>query len=151
MITYEYLKANDYLDSKKAKRDIEDINRLWLQLTSQSAVIDRGKVMLVAMLSHLLVARDEKGRIQGMATLGSGMPTLHGTIGFIEDVVVDESLRGRGVGEEVMTRLIQLGRDTDFHCIKLTSKPSRIAANKLYQKLGFQPQFNDTNHYLLKL
>lgn len=105
----------------------------------------------MASSSNVLVARDEHGRIQAMATLCVMPPTFHGTFGFIEDVIVDESLRGQHVGETLITRFIVLAIELDVHYLKLTSKPSRVAANALYQKLGFQLQSDDTNHYTLSL
>ena len=64
---------------------------------------------------------------------------------WIEDVVVDETVRGRGVGEglsqEAVRRAVELGART----VELTSRPSREAANRLYQRLGFA--LRDSNVY----
>ena len=151
MITYEYVNPNDYIvRADKSKHDPEDLTRLWAQMSLTPRTIDLGTIMTVAILSHLFVVRDGQDRIQAMATLCVA-PTLHGTIGFIEDVVVDESLRGQHVGEGLMRRLIRLAKNSEVSRIELTSKPKRVAANRLYQKLGFQLRPNDTNHYTLPL
>lgn len=68
-----------------------------------------------------------------------------GVRGIIEDVVVDEAYRGQGIAEaltcEALSRSEAVGRRT----VDLTSRPSRGAANRLYQKLGFQKR--DSNVY----
>jgi N-acetylglutamate synthase-like GNAT family acetyltransferase len=154
VITYEYLNPDDYRSptgiTPKSGRDIQNINRLWNQLSTRPRTIDAETVTLVVMLAHVLVARDEDDRTQAMATLGV-LPTLHGTIGLVEDVVVDESLRGHHVGEGLMTRIIELAKNSEVNQLELSSKPARVAANRLYQKLGFQLRPDDTNHYTLPL
>lgn len=58
----------------------------------------------------------------------------------IEDVVVDERYRGRGLGRELMEKVIVALREKHVGGIELTSRPSRIAANALYKSLGFTPR-----------
>ncbi|MDP3947255.1 MAG: GNAT family N-acetyltransferase [bacterium] len=67
----------------------------------------------------------------------------------IEDVVVDQTERGKGYGEEITLDLIRWARENGVEVIELTSGSHRIPANKLYQKVGFT--LHPTNHYLLKL
>ncbi|KAI7882708.1 acyl-CoA N-acyltransferase [Lichtheimia hyalospora FSU 10163] len=73
-------------------------------------------------------------------------PCASGTRVHIEDVVVDSSCRGQGVGTQLLTDAIRRAKD-EFHArtIDLTSRPERTSANRLYQRLGFQPR--DTNVY----
>ena len=99
-----------------------------------------------AQANTVLLARDlrDQGRIVGMLTLVVfRIPT--GVRAWIEDVVVDEDARGRGVGEalnlEAIRRALELGART----VELTSRPSREAANRLYQRLGFVRR--DSNLY----
>ena len=94
----------------------------------------------------MLIARDlrDNGRIVGMLTLVvCRIPT--GVRAWIEDVVVDETMRERGVGEalsrEAVSSAVRLGART----VELTSRPSREAANRLYQRLGFT--LRDSNVY----
>ncbi len=133
--------------------DREEINRLWTQLSDAPRDITNPTIVVVVKFSRLLVARHhEDGRIVGMATLCI-VPTLHGTIGFVEDVVVDSCMRGEHIGEGLLIRLIEYARDSaEVNQLELTSKPERTAANALYQKLGFeQYEPAPTNHYRLTL
>jgi len=56
---------------------------------------------------------------------------------WIEDVVVDESARGRGVGEALTREAIRHASERGARTVDLTSRPSRAAANRLYQRVGF--------------
>jgi ribosomal protein S18 acetylase RimI-like enzyme len=64
---------------------------------------------------------------------------------WIEDVVVDDAARGRGVGEALNRHALDRARQAGATTVDLTSRPSRQAANRLYQRLGFQAR--DTNVY----
>jgi ribosomal protein S18 acetylase RimI-like enzyme len=64
---------------------------------------------------------------------------------WIEDVVIDESQRGKGYGRELMLYAIKFAESIGAEAIELTSRPSRISANHLYQKLGFV--IRETNLY----
>jgi len=95
----------------------------------------------------LLVARSG-GRIAGslIVTLYR-IPT--GTQARIDDVVVDDAVRGQGIGEALSRRAIELARGAGAKQISLTSRPSRAAANRLYVRLGFEQV--ETNVYRLPL
>jgi ribosomal protein S18 acetylase RimI-like enzyme len=99
--------------------------------------------------SILLVARDpESDEIVGSLTLVVfAIPT--GMRAWIEDVVTDESARGRGVGEALNREALARARGAGAHTVDPTSRPSREAANRLYQRLGFAPR--DTNVYRFEL
>ena len=91
----------------------------------------------------LLVARID-GRIVGTLTLVTfRIPTA--VRSWIEDVVVDDSARGAGVGEALNLFALELARSKGAKTVDLTSRPSREAANRLYQRLGFLPR--ETNVY----
>lgn len=95
----------------------------------------------------LLVARVE-GEIVGMLTLVTfRIPT--GVRAWVEDVVVDEGARGHGAGEALNRFALDLARRRGAKTVDLTSRRSREAANRLYQRLGFQPR--DTNVYRYSL
>ena len=72
-----------------------------------------------------------------------------GTKGWIEDVVVDNHFRGKGYGKHLVETLIDKAQKENVALLLLTSRPSRVAANKLYVSLGFLPK--ETNIYQLKL
>lgn len=123
-------------------------SRLVPQL-SRSAVVptrDFIREIVEAQASTVLIARDlrDNGRIVGMLTLiVFRIPT--GVRAWIEDVVVDKTMRGHGVGEalsrEAVRRAVEMGART----VELTSRPSREGANRLYQRLGFARR--DSNVY----
>jgi ribosomal protein S18 acetylase RimI-like enzyme len=68
---------------------------------------------------------------------------------WIEDVVVDESARGLGVGAALTNAATDEAQRRGVRSVDLTSRPSREAANALYQKLGFVVR--DTNVYRCSL
>jgi ribosomal protein S18 acetylase RimI-like enzyme len=94
--------------------------------------------------SRLLVANDPVAGIVGTLTLAL-FATPTGVRGLIEDVVVDASARGRGVGEALTRAALDLARTAGARTIDLTSRPSREAANRLYQRVGFV--LRETNAY----
>jgi ribosomal protein S18 acetylase RimI-like enzyme len=105
-----------------------------------------------AMLAHQaitqLVARDDAGTIVGVATLAI-FPIPTGSRAWIEDVIVDEASAGQGVGAQLTTAMLEHARAAGCVSVDLTSRPSREAANHLYEKLGFQPR--ETNVYRFEL
>lgn len=100
--------------------------------------------------SVLLVARDERDddRIVGSLTLAMfRIPT--GYRAWIEDVVVDDAVRGRGIGDKLNRIALDHARDAGATTVDLTSRPSREAANRLYKRIGFEQR--ETNVYRYKL
>jgi ribosomal protein S18 acetylase RimI-like enzyme len=98
--------------------------------------------------STLMVARNNSGEIIGALTLiVYRVPT--GIRSIIEDVVVDFSARGLGIGEALMKYAIEVAREKGAANISLTSNPAREAANRLYLKIGFNKR--ETNAYQMKL
>ncbi|WP_420847168.1 GNAT family N-acetyltransferase [Nonomuraea basaltis] len=84
----------------------------------------------------VLVARME-GQIVGTLTLVV-LPLPAGIRARIEDVVVDEAARGRGVAAALTEHALELARKSGARTVDLTSRPSRQAANRLYERVGFQ-------------
>ena len=100
--------------------------------------------------STLLIARypDEKSEIAGILSLTIyRVPT--GGRSIVEDVIVDENMRRRGIAEALMLRAIDLAREGGADVMTLSSNHTREAANKLYQSMGFQKR--ETNAYFYKL
>jgi GNAT superfamily N-acetyltransferase len=94
--------------------------------------------------THFFIAELDDGQIAGMLTICiNEIPS--GTKLWIEDVVVDKSLRGKGFGKDLMLFAIDYARSKGVSSIELTSRPARIEANKLYLKLGFA--LRETNVY----
>ena len=97
--------------------------------------------------AFLFVAKDGE-RIAGCATLCPFVsPT--GRKASIEDVVVNTEYRGRGIGRKLVEAAIEKAKEFSPVTIQLTSRPSRVAANRLYQSMGFTQK--DTNFYYLKI
>jgi len=120
--------------------------RLTPQLSRSSPVPGGAELaeMVRSPATVLLLARDgKKGIVGAMALVVFRIPT--GLRAWVEDVVVDQEYRGRGVGEilcrEALNRASAMGART----VDLTSRPSREAANRLYRRLGFVQR--DTNVY----
>ena len=95
----------------------------------------------------VVVARDGE-RIIGMAMLYS-IVRVDEVSGIVDDVVVSDAYRGQGIATRVMKKLIETAKERGLKHLDLTSRPSREAANHLYQKVGFQKR--ETNPYRLKL
>jgi ribosomal protein S18 acetylase RimI-like enzyme len=68
-----------------------------------------------------------------------------GVRAWIEDVIVDDAARGKGVGEALNRAALAHAAQRGARTIDLTSRPSRDVANRLYQRLGFVAR--DTNVY----
>lgn len=128
---------------------IEAFNRLIPQLSSSSPPPSRDH--LTALVDSddtvLFVARVD-GRILGSLTLAFyRIPT--GTKAWIEDVVVDAEARGHGVGERLSLAALDEARSRGAKDVSLTSRPSREAANRLYQRIGFEPRTTNVYRYTL--
>jgi ribosomal protein S18 acetylase RimI-like enzyme len=98
----------------------------------------------------LLAARypDDNSAIAGVLSLIIyRVPT--GMHSILEDVVVDEKMRRRGIGEALIRYAIDLAREAGANGVSLTSNSQREAANQLYQSLGFE--LRKTNPYFYKL
>ena len=72
-----------------------------------------------------------------------------GKVGHLEDVVVDESARGHGAGEALNRAALAEAKRRGAITVELTSRPSREAANRLYQRLGFVQRETNIYRYTL--
>ena len=119
--------------------------RLIPQLSQRSSPPSKRELadMVASPACDVLIARAD-GAVVGTLTLVTfRIPT--GVRAWIEDVVVDDSARGHGVGEQLNRYAIDVARSKGATTVDLTSRPSREAANRLYERLGFKPR--DTNVY----
>ena len=123
--------------------------RLMPQLSPDNAVPTQASLEeLLASESRLLLAYDAGGRITGTATL-SVFRIPSGLRARLEDVIVDQTARGSGVGEALTRRALAIAQEIGCPSLDLTSNPAREAANRLYRRLGFQPRA--TNLYRFDL
>lgn len=128
---------------------LKDINALIHQLSERlpDCTMQLLESIVTDTTTELWVVEDGE-RIIGMATLVI-VTIPEGQRAQIEDVVVDEKYRGQGLGEELSKKLIERAKMRKVPSITLSSRAERVAANKLYQKLGFTNW--PTNVYKLKL
>ena len=119
-----------------------------LQGTDSGISDDQLKEIISSENSYLFFAANTYDVYMGMLTVGIYQsPT--GKKAWIEDVVVDETFRGQGIGENLIEFAIQFARQQQVDILTLTSSPARVAANNLYKKIGFQPK--ETNLYRMSL
>ena len=127
----------------------EAMQRFLDQLTTNPMTLteDMCRQLFESENSHLFfLVKDEQ--IAGMLTVGIyHSPT--GGKAWIEDVVVDESFRGQGLSKLLVAHAIEFTKSMGIPSLMLTSNPKRIAANKLYQAMGFNRK--ETNVYRMKL
>jgi ribosomal protein S18 acetylase RimI-like enzyme len=117
---------------------VEAFARLMPQLSASAAPPDRASLaaIVASPATTILIARSE-GVIVGTLTLALfRIPT--GIRAWIEDVIVDESVRGRGTGQALTVEALRIARAAGAKTVDLTSRPSREAAGRLYEKVGFQ-------------
>ena len=124
---------------------LEKVNYLLDQLVSTPVVFTEQNLrdLLASDSSHLFGVFCD-GELAGMLTLGTYMsPT--GVKYWVEDVVVDHDYRGNSLGRRLIDYAIAYVKEQGKSTLMLTSKPARVAANKLYQSVGFQAK--QTNVY----
>ena len=103
----------------------------------------------MVLTARLAVDGETTGDLVGTLTLVVfRIPT--GVRAWIEDVVVDESARGRGVGDALTAAALDRARAAGARTVELTSRPSREAANRLYQRLGFELRNSNLYRYTLE-
>ena len=124
---------------------LDACHRLIPQLSSSSLPLTLSELKeIVDGNSTVLFAARHNGDIVGLLTLAIfRIPT--GVRAWIEDVVVDELARGSGVGEALSRAALAEAARRAAKTVELTSRPSREAANRLYQRIGFVRR--DTNVY----
>lgn len=117
------------------------------QLTSASPpTCDQLCEIVSCTTSHLLAAKMDD-LIVGLLTLIL-YRTPSGLRAVIEDVVVDEKFRRKGVADNLSSEALSIAMKKGVRTVSLTSRPERIAANKLYKQLGFERR--ETNVYSFK-
>jgi ribosomal protein S18 acetylase RimI-like enzyme len=129
---------------------VAGFDRLVPQLSSSNPppTAEQLEAIVSSPATDLMVAYDDAGGLVGSLTLVSyRIPT--GVRARIEDVVVDESARGQGVGKALSRAALDRARSIGAVTVDLTSRPSRVAANQLYRRLGFE--LRETSVYRFRL
>jgi ribosomal protein S18 acetylase RimI-like enzyme len=118
---------------------VDAAGRLLPQLSKSAATLDAEALARIA--SHQATTL-----FVGMLTLVT-FPLPSGLRARIEDVVVDQDARGQGVGTALTMAAIDQAQAQGARSIDLTSRASRVAANRLYQQLGFQLRESNVYRY----
>ena len=145
MATTTLIEATHYTEPLR-----ETLQRLLEQLTSAPIALSEKRLRAVIddPSSHLYLL-EESDVVVGMLTLGVYFsPT--GSKAWIEDVVVDASHRGRGYGQQLVAHAIAEAKRLGVEQLMLTSNPARVAANQLYQAMGFEPKATNCYRMLLQ-
>jgi ribosomal protein S18 acetylase RimI-like enzyme len=117
---------------------VEAFGRLLPQLSRSAPPLDRAALQIIVSSPAItmLLARSS-GVIAGSLTLVM-FPLPTGLRAWVEDVVVDESARGQGVGGALTVAAVQRAIAAGARTVDLTSRPSRAAAGRLYERSGFK-------------
>ena len=124
---------------------VEAFGRLLPQLSSSAKPLDAAAIAALASSPEVtvLLARSD-GRIAGTLSLVIfRIPT--GLRAWIEDVVVDEAASRQGIGTMLTREAIRLAREAGVRTVDLSTRPSRVAAGRLYEREGFKQR--DTRMY----
>jgi ribosomal protein S18 acetylase RimI-like enzyme len=117
---------------------VEAFRRLTPQLSSSADPPDHRALnrIVSSSASTLLIARSGD-EITGTLTLVM-FPIPTGLRAWIEDVIVDEAARGQGIGQILTVEALRIAEQAGARTVDLTSRPSRVAAGRLYERAGFQ-------------
>ncbi len=128
---------------------VSALNRLLPQLSSTASelTLTELQALVESATTTLFVARDDQAIVGTLTLALFRIPT--GLRGWIEDVVVDESARGSGIGEALTVAAVDEAKRCGVRSLDLTTRPTRDAANRLYAKLGFERR--ETNVYRFSL
>jgi ADP-ribose pyrophosphatase YjhB (NUDIX family)/predicted GNAT family N-acyltransferase len=142
------LPINDVKDAvimakNKFTLDLERVKELVGQLDSSAQIKEQS--IYQAILNGYLAKRYDNDNLIGMGWVFPRR-TLLRKQAVIEDMIVDQDHRGKGLGREMMDDLVSWAKEQGIEVIELTSNPKREAANGLYQNYGFK--LHPTNHYL---
>ena len=134
----------------------EAMGRLIPQLSRSAAPMSEADVQrfLSQDSVHLFAFRPDEADAQGnrpilgmLSLVAFEIPT--GVRAWVEDVVVDQAARGQGAGFALVEAAVEHAKKVGARTVDLTSRPSREAANRLYQRAGFQ--LRETNVYRVTL
>jgi len=132
--------------AKRVDNDlVEAFQRLIPQLSMSNPAPTKEQIesIIASDSSHVLLAKVDGVIVGSLTLVVFHIPT--GIRAWIEDVVVDADARGKGVGEALNVFALAEAKRQGATTVDLTSRPSREAANRLYQRLGFKAR--ETNVY----
>lgn len=138
------IEINRYADAV-----LEAMNDLLPQLSSSPKHLTEQELLTIidSDTTHLLMAEENDRYLGSLTLMVFRIPS--GTRARIEDLVVQDTARGKGVGKALILKAIETMRAMGAEAVDLTTHPSRVAANELYKKLGFVRR--ETNVYRRRL
>lgn len=139
------VRVREVTDPAEAESLVPSFARLIPQLSRSAPPPDSAILteIISSASTKLLIAESGDDVLGSLTLVIFRIPT--GLRAWIEDVVVDGEARGRGVGDALNRFALDLSAELGCRTVDLTSRPSREAANRLYQRLGFAPR--ETNVY----
>lgn len=127
------------------------LNKLLKQLDNTAIPLTQIDIkhMIASSANRLFVARrlDNKEIIGMLTMIIFRIPFAKK--GLLEDIVVDKAYREKGVGTKLIKTAVSQARKEGVIYLDFTSGPTRVAANNLYNRLGFKKR--DTNIYRIRL
>lgn len=134
--------------SSADSRVVDGLNNLLVQLSPNESIdINRLEKIISSDTSGIIVAEID-GKIVGMATVNV-IQKLTSNKAELEDFVVDEDQRGKGIAKTLWNAVIEWSKEKDVKYLEFTSRPSREAAQNFYKKMG--AEIRDTNFFRYKI
>ncbi len=138
----EIVKVNEFTGQL-----LNSVNELLPELSASAGPVSEEdlKAILRNPSVNLLLAQ-ENGVVYGTLTLVV-FPIITGNRAWVEDVVVVEGARGRGVGKRLTNAAVKMAEELGAKTVDLTSRPSREVANSLYKSVGFKQRETNVFRY----
>jgi len=124
------------------------LNKLMPQLSSSFGTLSQQDLIdiIESEASSLFMARENEQYYGSLTLVMFKIPS--GFRAWIEDVVVSEAARGKGVGKKLVEHAVGLANQSNVKSIDLTARASRVAAIALYKKVGFQDRETTAYRYI---
>jgi ribosomal protein S18 acetylase RimI-like enzyme len=115
----------------------------------QAALDNKNTVLIMAIDGNAPESKEDWQDVPSQSYAGTAtlliLQTPWHTIGHIEEVIVDAAHEGKGIGKKLMQKVIEVGHENNVQTFDLTSGPSKVAAQALYEKMGFKKR--ETNNW----
>lgn len=106
-----------------------------------AGVEERFETMLRRPQYAIFVAEDDEGRVISLLTASQRWTLWHaGPCALIEELVVDEPARRRGVGRALIQAALDWARTQGCSEVEVSTEPDNTAARAFYQRLGFESE-----------
>lgn len=128
---------------------VGDINFLLPQLSKSAELITMEWLDYMFDYGTRLFVALDNDKIVGTVLLAAPMVIFVGQKDWIEDVVVDQSYRRRGIATALMEMAHKVSRERGAKSVNLTSNPDRGGARQMYGDMGYE--LRDTGVFRLML